>query len=47
MGPELKSVHVNICDTFPLQNDIKEADDVLPLLFNFALEYAIRKAHED
>jgi hypothetical protein len=28
---------------FPIQNDLKQGDALLPLLFNFALEYAIRK----
>jgi hypothetical protein len=31
-------------DSFPFQNDLKQGDALLPLLFNFALEYAIRKA---
>jgi hypothetical protein len=30
-------------DTFPIQNDLKQGDASLPLLFNFSLEYAIRK----
>jgi hypothetical protein len=29
-------------DTFSIKNDLKQGDDLLPLLFNFALEYAIR-----
>jgi hypothetical protein len=28
---------------FPIQNGLKEGDDLSPLLFNFALEYVIRK----
>jgi hypothetical protein len=28
---------------FPIKNGLKEGDALLPLLFNFALEYAIRK----
>jgi hypothetical protein len=32
---------------FPVQNSLKQCDDVLsPLLFNFALKYAIRKVKE-
>jgi hypothetical protein len=29
-------------DTFPIKNDLKQGDALSPLLFNFALEYAIR-----
>jgi hypothetical protein len=28
---------------FPIKNDLKQGDDLSPLLFNFALEYAIRR----
>jgi hypothetical protein len=28
---------------FPIRNDLKEGDDLSPLLFNFVLEYAIRR----
>jgi hypothetical protein len=31
-----------LSDKFPLQNGLKQGDALLPLLFNFALEYAIR-----
>jgi hypothetical protein len=30
-------------DKFPIQNGQKQADALSPLLFNFSLEYAIRK----
>jgi hypothetical protein len=30
-------------DAFPIQNGLKLGDSLLPLLFYFALEYAIRK----
>jgi hypothetical protein len=30
-----------LSDTLPIQNDLKQGDVLLPLLFNFALEYAI------
>jgi hypothetical protein len=33
-------------DSFPIQNSIKQGDALSPLFFNFALEYAIRKAQE-
>jgi hypothetical protein len=28
---------------FPVQNDLKQGDALAPLLFNFSLEYTIRK----
>ena len=33
----------NLSDMFPIRNGLKEGDALLPLLFNFALEYAIRR----
>jgi sorting nexin-29 len=36
-----------LSDKFPIQNGLKQGDALLPLLFNFALEYAIRKALEN
>jgi hypothetical protein len=36
----------HLSDDFPIQNGLKQGDALLPLLFNFPLEYAIRKVQE-
>jgi hypothetical protein len=35
-----------LSDSFPIQNGLKQGDALSPLLFNFALECAIRKVQE-
>jgi len=33
----------NLSDMFPIRNGLKQGDAISPLLFNFALDYAIRR----
>jgi len=33
----------NLSDMFPIRNGLKQGDNLSPLLFNFALEYATRR----
>jgi hypothetical protein len=37
----------NLSDLFPIQNGLKQGDALLPFLFNFALQCAIKKIQEN
>jgi hypothetical protein len=40
------SIGKHLSESFPVQNGLKEGDALLPLLFNFALEYDIMQVQE-
>jgi hypothetical protein len=41
------SIGKHLSDTFSIQNGVKQGDALSQLLFNFALEYGIRKFQEN
>jgi len=40
-------IYKNLSDQFPIQNDLKQWDALSLLLFDFSLEYDIRKVEEN
>jgi hypothetical protein len=48
----LNKTYIKVCidkylsDNFSIQNGLKQGDALMPLLFNFALEYAVSKVQE-
>jgi hypothetical protein len=40
------SIRKHLSENYHIQNDLKQADALSPLLFNLALQYTIRKVQE-
>jgi hypothetical protein len=49
LNENYNKVHIakNLYDAFPIQNHLKQGSALLPMLFNFALEYTIRKVKNE
>jgi hypothetical protein len=43
LGTKAFKVNVQVSNNFAIQNEVKQGDALSPLLFNFALQYAIKK----
>jgi hypothetical protein len=41
-----RGIGKDLCDTRPIQNGLKQGDNLSPLLFNFVLVNVIRKVKE-
>jgi hypothetical protein len=41
------SIWENMCEDFPISNDVKQGDALLPLFFTFDLQYVFRKVQEN